>query len=97
MRSQSVFVYTSSQNPIAMKKSLLLSVSLLAALPFSCKTSSQVACIDPAKIDKERACIMIYDPVCGCDGKTYSNSCLAEINGLISYTKGECPPKGTNQ
>ncbi|AKQ46210.1 hypothetical protein TH63_12210 [Rufibacter radiotolerans] len=82
-----------------MKKSFLFSAVLLAALPFSCKTSSssQVACIDPAKIDKERACIMIYDPVCGCDGKTYSNSCIAEISGLTSFTKGECPPKGTNQ
>ena len=36
------------------------------------------------------ACIEIYDPVCGCDDVTYSNSCFATMAGAgVSYF-GEC-------
>ncbi|GEM_PF-1842522 len=36
------------------------------------------------------ACILLFDPVCGCDRKTYSNSCFAYGEGVKSFTKGEC-------
>ncbi len=35
-------------------------------------------------------CYEIYDPVCGCNNKTYSNSCFAESVGIMKYTKGAC-------
>lgn len=39
---------------------------------------------------KPQACIMIYDPVCGCDGKTYGNGCIAASEGVSVLHRGQC-------
>ena len=57
----------------------------------ACKKEKQdTDCIDAQKIEVNKACIQIYQPVCGCDNKTYWNSCYAGINGLVRWTEGAC-------
>ena len=50
-------------------------------------------CIDDSKICKDCACIEIYEPVCGCDGQTYGNSCYAGIAGVTQFVEGTCNPE----
>jgi hypothetical protein len=38
------------------------------------------------------ACTMDYNPVCGCDDKTYSNECAANSNSVSAAYTGECKP-----
>ncbi|MDR9398163.1 MAG: Kazal-type serine protease inhibitor family protein [Salibacter sp.] len=64
---------------------LLLSISFLTILV---SISCEKLCIE--KRNKDCACFTIYDPVCGCNDKTYSNSCKAECAGITEYSEGTC-------
>ena len=53
-------------------------------------SDGQKECIDQSKIDKDRVCGRIYEPVCGCDNVEYTNPCFAEKAGVTKYKPGKC-------
>jgi nitrous oxide reductase accessory protein NosL len=74
----------------------LLATTLLAA---GCQRAATQAtapgadCIDPARVNPNGICTMEYNPVCGCNGQTYSNPCVARNAGVRTFTQGPCPTR----
>lgn len=67
-----------------MKKILVF--ALLSAALTACHTTKN--CRENPKPDC--LCTLQYDPVCGCNNKTYGNACAAGCAGIKTYTKGAC-------
>lgn len=43
----------------------------------------------------EVVCTTLYSPVCSQNGVTYPSECEANLAGVTSFTKGECPKTPT--
>lgn len=74
-----------------MFKIKLIIVYLITFLLFTTcseKSGSNGDCLSEPDLNK--VCTKQYVPVCGCDGKSYPNVCLAKASGVNSYSQGEC-------
>lgn len=74
------------------KKIIILSVLIILTV-----VVSYIFVINPGfnltKAENNSVCFDLYDPVCGSDGKTYSNSCYAQNAGVDVACQSECPCK----
>jgi hypothetical protein len=54
-----------------------------------CSSNDDLPC--PPGVEKEDCiCMSVYEPVCGCDQVTYSNSCVAACHDIDIAHEGVC-------
>lgn len=69
-----------------------LLVLLLSLLMHAAKAQFSNGCVDSTLIRYGYYCDPDYDPVCGCDNKTYRNLCFSRNEGIMTYADGICEP-----
>ena len=67
------------------KVTTIISIILLVS---ACCKEETTSCIE--NIDTDCICTLQYEPVCGCNNKTYGNPCQAGCAGITEFTSGEC-------
>jgi len=75
-----------------MKAFLFLLILLLNV--FFCKAQLGATCRDTLQVQANSSCDGYYNPVCGCNSKTYRNGCFAKHDGLLVSNDGICEEFG---
>ena len=73
---------------------VVVAIVILLAVAYFVQVTSEGTLFDillAPQAPEPVACILIFAPVCGVNGETFSNSCFAEAEGVEIAFTGECP------
>ena len=75
-----------------MSKETVFIVIVFFMMQRFCFSQNAPLCVDPNSINPGAVCDNYFQPVCGCDNKTYKNDCYANASGIYGSPTGPCEP-----